>query len=59
MEQCNGKNCYTKNAVHKTKTWVGRRRGKGMRIYECPTCHWWHITNKGRPREARPEKEYD
>lgn len=59
METCHGKNCYTKNAVKKTKEWVGRRRGKAMRVYECPDCHYWHITKRDAPRELRPEKDYD
>jgi hypothetical protein len=46
--QCNGKNRYTRHGAEQAKVRVGIRRGKDMRIYECPLCRGWHLTKKKR-----------
>jgi len=42
--ECNGKNRYTKKEAHRAKRFVGVKRGKDVRVYQCPECYGWHIT---------------
>lgn len=46
--QCGGKNTYTRREAETAKRFVGLKRGKDMRIYQCPTCRGWHLTKKHR-----------
>lgn len=45
--QCNGKNSYDKRSA---QTVVNQRNKNGaqIRLYQCKTCPWWHLTSKSK-----------
>lgn len=46
-----GKICYDKKDAQQKRNWVERRgRGKDMRIYQCPSCGYWHLTKETRKK---------
>lgn len=49
--ECNGKNRYTHKEAMRAKKYVGKRRDKDMRIYECDICYGWHITKRNHGKQ--------
>lgn len=46
MEQCGGKNCYTKHEAERVQGETGRHIGKDLRVYHCPKCFNFHLTKR-------------
>lgn len=50
-QQCGGKICYiTESAALKAMKSAREKRGnrkihKERRVYQCPSCHFWHVTS--------------
>lgn len=43
---CGGKNKYSKREAEHMKGVIGRGRKKSMRVYECRSCGYWHLTKR-------------
>ncbi len=37
--------CYRKKALPEDYAKTVAKRAAGLRAYQCPICHFWHITN--------------
>lgn len=64
-QQCGGKICYiTENAALNAMKLAREKRGdrklhKERRVYQCPSCHFWHVTSLsvGRKHELRSQSK--
>ena len=41
-----GKSCFDKKTAQTKKNFLEKHRGKRLRIYLCPKCEAWHLTNE-------------
>ena len=53
-KQCGGKNCYDKKGATTAMNYFWDTEKKELRIYECPTCGYWHLTHN-----LHYKKEYE
>lgn len=44
--ECNGKNSYrSEHEARKVRRIVGKTRNTKLRVYQCTSCHNWHLTS--------------
>lgn len=44
--ECDGKNVYQKRTAQQVVNRRAREGERGLRIYQCPRCNYWHLTSK-------------
>lgn len=45
-KQCDGKNCYGKEAAERVRIATMRRQNRRMRTYQCSECYMYHLTSQ-------------